>query len=56
MTFKNAKELHNNDQIMVKSTKEVTEVITVEHGEKDIWVCAMTQENGYTRLHHKEII
>ena len=56
MTFKDAKELHNNDQITVKSTKEVTEVISVEHSGKDIWVRAMTQDSGYTRLHHKEIM
>ncbi|MDF2880208.1 MAG: hypothetical protein K0R54_765 [Clostridiaceae bacterium] len=55
MDYKNAKKLHNNDEIIVKETGEVTKVITTETYDKDVYVYAVTNDNGYTKLHHKEI-
>lgn len=55
MEFKYAKKLHNEDQITIKSTNEVTTVINTEVEEKSVWVYAMTNENGFSKLHHTEI-
>lgn len=54
MKYKDAKKLHNHDQITVKITKEVTEVISIEIHEKNVYVNAMTDQ-GYSTLNHKEI-
>lgn len=54
MVYDFAKKLHNGDEIKVKETGEITQVINTEIFEKDVFVYAMTQ-NGYSKLHHKEI-
>lgn len=55
MDFKNAKKLHNHDQITIKATREITEVIKTEVDEKNIVIYAITRDNGYTKLNHKDI-
>ena len=54
MIYEFATKLHNGNEIKVKETGEITQVINTEIYEKDVFVCAMTQ-NGYSKLHHKEI-
>lgn len=53
MLYKNAKKLHNNDEITLKQTGETTNVISTKILEKNVFVYAMTH-NGYSKLNHKE--
>lgn len=55
MKYEQAKNLHNHDELTIKETGEITEVINTEVDEKNVFIYAMTNENGYTKLHHKEI-
>ena len=40
MKYRNAKKLHNGDEIVIKETKEITKVINTEVFKKDIFVHA----------------
>ena len=54
MLYNDAKKLHSNDQIVIKSTREITGVIRADVYEKNVYIFAMT-EKGYTKLSHKDI-
>lgn len=55
MLFKYAKRLCNQDQVKVKATGELVKVLKVKVLENNVFVFAMTRD-GYTKLHHKEIL
>lgn len=55
MNYKNAKELHNNDQVTIKETGEVVEVITTDVQEKDVLVYVMSSGYGYHGFNHNDI-
>lgn len=54
MLYKYAKQLHNHDEIIVKETGEIVNVISTEVLKKDVFIYAMTRD-GYTKLHHRQI-
>jgi hypothetical protein len=47
MRYKEAKELHNEDKLVT--------VISTESNDKNVWIYAMTCDEGYTSLYHTEI-
>lgn len=53
MRYSDAKHLHKGDEIILKNTNEIVEIIEVEIYEKDIFVNATTMD-GYSRIHHTE--
>ena len=55
MNYKNAKKLHNNDEVILKKNGEIVTVINTEYDEKNVYIYVMTNDTGYTKLHHKEI-
>ncbi|MCL5116591.1 MAG: hypothetical protein M1272_05510 [Firmicutes bacterium] len=55
MTYRFAKNLHNEDEVRVKRTGEVVRVINTETHNKDVYVFCVTQTDGYTKLRHTEI-
>lgn len=55
MKFEQAKQLHNTDEVMIKSTGEVVKVVNTEIKEGLVLVYVNTQSDGYTVLTHKEI-
>jgi len=55
MQYKFAKQLQNNDQVTIKETGEISEVITTEVHEKDVIIYVMSSEYGYHGFHHKEL-
>lgn len=54
MNYGLAKQLHNDDEVAIKNTKEAVKVITVRYDDKNVYVEAMTQD-GFKELHHTEI-
>ena len=55
MKFSEAKGLHNGDQVTIKRTGEVTEVISSVMEGKNILIHAMTSDEGYDVLHHIDV-
>jgi hypothetical protein len=60
MTFRQAKKLHNEDEVTIKETGEVVEVITAytepdSNGKPAAWVEVCSPIYGYVKLHHAEI-
>ena len=54
MLYRYAKQLHNHDEITIKETGEIVEVISTDVYEKDVFVYAMTKD-GYIKLNHRQI-
>ena len=56
MLYSQAKQLHNQDQVIVKKTGETLEVLTTEVRDKDVIVFGMSSEYGYHGFHHREVL
>lgn len=55
MTFRNAKKLHNEDEVVVKSTGEVVEVLNAYVEDKNVIIECCTYDKGFCKLTHREI-
>lgn len=59
MKFAQARQLHNGDEITIKETGEIVQVITAYTdyvGDKlEVFVEVYSGELGYTKLSHREI-
>lgn len=55
MTFRQAKKLHNEDEVMVKETGEIVTVINAYVEDKNVMIECCTYDRGYCTLTHKEI-
>ena len=59
MTFRKAKKLHNGDEVIIKKTGEVVEVISaytnVVCGKVKLFVDVCARDCGFITLSHEEI-
>jgi hypothetical protein len=59
MTFRDAKKLHNGDEVTVKKTGEVVTVIdayvVTKFGKDKVFIECCTADNGFTKLWHTEV-
>lgn len=56
MQFKDALKLHNEDEVTVKRTGEVVNVINTWTEGKTVYIETETAEDGFTTLTHKEVM
>jgi hypothetical protein len=54
MLKKYAKKLHPRDQVMIKKSKEIVDVIKTEEINARVFIYVTTKE-GYVVLNHKEV-
>ena len=58
MTFKEAKKLHNGDEVVIKATNEIVEVISaytdVVADKIKVFVDVCSSDCGFTTLSHEE--
>lgn len=55
MTYRQARTLHNGDEVTLKRTGEITPVIDVLVDARTIWIRCMTREDGYSTIPHSAV-
>ncbi len=55
MTYQNAKHLHNEDEVIIKSTGDTTTVIDTVVDKVNRSVTVNCDYNGYSSFNHKKI-
>ena len=53
MRFRDAKKLHNADEVRDKKTKQVCRVIQAHVGKKDVTLAVIHPQEGYMEINHR---
>jgi hypothetical protein len=61
MTFRDAKKLHNGDEVIDKTSGESVNVLSIEvvtdgsYGDPAVIITGTSQQQGYNRWHHRSV-